>query len=280
MATYRGDIGRQTDDFVLHDFAFVCLNKGARRRHKNCNRQCFSCGLSSKVRLSLTQGRPDVRLVAPSAAHAEAVQALANRALNISVIHNPNVYDVKTRIRQPVGRLQFGYVGRLEEDKGFGTFLALARRFGGRAVFIAAGEGAMAHEAQMHTASNHIRYLGQVTKSEMNGVYDSLDVLLVPSKWRENFPGVCVEAVLAGLPVLGAHMGGIPEVITDGSTGRLLPPDDLESWAVAVEDLIVHPELVTAYSSNAAAEGRRFDPAVSFSKYRKLIEEMIANSAI
>jgi len=262
--------------FVLPDFAFVCLNKGARRNDRNCSQQCLDCGLSSRLRIALARRRNAVCFVAPSAAHAEAVKRLAGGALDVTVIHNPNKYTVKSRTRLPVTRLQFGYVGRLEEDKGFSTFLALARKFADRARFVVAGEGAMVAEAEASAASGYIRYLGQVSKSQICDVYDSLDALLVPSKWRENFPGVCVEALLSGLPVIGSAIGGIPEIIKDQVTGRLLPPDDIGKWEQVLEEIVSAPALIEDYSRNALSEGARFDPAASLSRYRDLVRQMTA----
>lgn len=265
--------------FVLPDFAFVCLNKGARRSDRNCGQQCLDCKLSSKLRIALARHSNAVCFVAPSAGHAQAVEKLAGGALDISVIHNPNKYAVKPRVRVPVADLQFGYVGRLEKDKGFATFLALACKFAGRATFIVAGEGAMADAAEASARSGQIRYLGQVAKSQMCDVYDSLDALLVPSRWRENFPGVCVEAVLSGLPVIGSKIGGIPEIITDHLTGRLLPPDDLDQWESVLEEIIAAPKLVADYSRNALADGARFDPSASLSRYRDLVVQMTTKTS-
>ena len=56
------------------------------------------------------------------------------------------------------------------------------------------------------------------------------------------YPGVCVQAALAGVPVLGSRIGGIPEIVMDGETGRLLAPDDLDAWRAATEELVAHPE--------------------------------------
>lgn len=265
--------------FVLPDFAFVCLNKGARRKDRNCERQCFDCGLSSKLRIALARRSNAAHFVAPSAAHGKAIENLAGGAIDVSVIHNPNKYTVKPRARSPESGLQFGYVGRLEGDKGFATFLALARRFMGRATFVVAGEGAMAEVAETSAMAGHIRYLGQVSKSQICDVYDSLDALIVPSRWRENFPGVCVEALMSGLPVIGADIGGIPEIIKDRITGRLVPPDDLDRWQSVLEEIIGTPMLIAEYSRNALAEGARFDPAVSLSRYRDLVVQMTTKAS-
>ncbi|MEY9463592.1 glycosyltransferase involved in cell wall biosynthesis [Bradyrhizobium ottawaense] len=260
--------------FILHDFSFVCLNKGARRRGKNCEKQCVDCKLSSRFRIALAQSRQGICLVAPSEAHAESVRKLSGASLQTLVIHNPNVYLIKSRARVPAEQLKFGYVGRLEEDKGFGTFLSLARKFSGKADFVVAGEGAMTAEAVAAAAAGQIRYLGQVPQSEMSEVYDQLDVLVVPSKWRENFPGVCVQAAMSGLPIIGSVIGGIPEIVTDHKTGRLIAPNDTDGWESAVEEFVSNRELVATYSRNALLDGDRFDPVKNMSKYRDLVLQM------
>lgn len=68
-----------------------------------------------------------------------------------------------------------------------------------------------------------VSWLGQ--REDVPAVMHALDVLVVPSR-HEGMGRVCVEAMAAGTVVVGAHTGGIPEVVLDGDTGLLFDPDD------------------------------------------------------
>jgi glycosyltransferase involved in cell wall biosynthesis len=65
-------------------------------------------------------------------------------------------------------------------------------------------------------------------------VMAALDVLALPSVRSEAFPQVIAQALAVGTPVVGTTVGGIPELIRDGETGRLVPPGDSQALAHAI----------------------------------------------
>jgi glycosyltransferase involved in cell wall biosynthesis len=69
-------------------------------------------------------------------------------------------------------------------------------------------------------------------------------------------PLVVLEAMAAGLPVVASRVSGIPEVVVDGETGRLVPPEDPERLAEALAELIADP---TEARRRGAAGRRRVD---------------------
>ncbi len=66
--------------------------------------------------------------------------------------------------------------------------------------------------------------------------YSAMDILALPSIEPDTFGRVLVEAQAAGLPVLGAAMGGIPEAVGVGRSGRILPPGDFQAWRRAIAE--------------------------------------------
>jgi glycosyltransferase involved in cell wall biosynthesis len=74
-------------------------------------------------------------------------------------------------------------------------------------------------------------FLGPFPPDALDGVFRGLDVLVVPSVWPENSPLVIHEAFMRGVPVIASHIGGIPEIVTDGRSGFLFPPGDVEKLA-------------------------------------------------
>ena len=65
-----------------------------------------------------------------------------------------------------------------------------------------------------------------------------LDVLVVPSRWYENAPGVIFEAFAAGMPVIATDLGGMSEFVKPGKNGLLFALDDAEDLAGRLRALI------------------------------------------
>jgi glycosyltransferase involved in cell wall biosynthesis len=68
------------------------------------------------------------------------------------------------------------------------------------------------------------------------------DLLLLPSE-MESFGLVALEAMACGVPVVASRVGGIPEVVLDGQTGRLCTPGDIKGMAEAALEILSNPYL-------------------------------------
>ena len=84
-------------------------------------------------------------------------------------------------------------------------------------------------------------------------VMAALDVLTLPSIRSEAFPQVIPQALAVGTPVVGTTIGGIPEIIQDRVTGRLVPPEDARALADAVLDLLRDPGAARAMAQRGQA---------------------------
>jgi hypothetical protein len=77
------------------------------------------------------------------------------------------------------------------------------------------------------------------------GLAGPLKILIaVPSRGLETGPLVALEAFAAGVPVLGANLGGIAELVQSGIDGFLVPPDDVAALAAAIARFEENPHLV------------------------------------
>ena len=77
-----------------------------------------------------------------------------------------------------------------------------------------------------------------IAPDEVIGLMADYDLIAVPSRWLETGPLVALEAFAAGVPVLGANLGGIAELVRDGVDGVLVAADDPAAWAAAIERLV------------------------------------------
>lgn len=88
---------------------------------------------------------------------------------------------------------------------------------------------------------DNVNFVGFVEHQHMPSQYARADLFVLPSR-RESFGLVLAEAMACGLPVVSTTTGAIPEVIDDGVTGLLVPPEDPHALADAINSLVSDPE--------------------------------------
>lgn len=123
------------------------------------------------------------------------------------------------------------FVGRLSAEKGIGRLIDTWR--GIDMPLRVAGGGPLESELRS-AAPQNVTFLGQIPRDRIRGEMERASVLVVPSEWHEVFGMVVVEAFAAGLPVLAARSGALPELVQDGATGRIFEPGDTASLQRAV----------------------------------------------
>ena len=96
-----------------------------------------------------------------------------------------------------------------------------------------------------------VQFMGAFDRERTADVYAQIDVLVVPSLWLENSPLVIHEAFMAGIPVVGARIGGIAGLVDDGRTGVLYEPTSAGELAGVLRQLIADPERLRALTELA-----------------------------
>jgi glycosyltransferase involved in cell wall biosynthesis len=122
------------------------------------------------------------------------------------------------------------FAGAVVESKGVETMieaLPLLSRYIDRFRLLVAGWGDERYLSDLRRRDpSVVKVLGRVPFEEMRALYAIADLTLVPSIWYDNSPLVIYESLLAGTPVLGSEIGGIPELIQRERTGYVFPPGD------------------------------------------------------
>jgi glycosyltransferase involved in cell wall biosynthesis len=135
-----------------------------------------------------------------------------------------------------------GTVGRLSPEKNIALFVSAAEAIGTvmpGARFVVAGDGperaALERESAERGLSGRILFLGD--RADIPSVLSGMDIFVLPSA-TEGLPNAVMEAMAAGLPVVATRVGGTPEVVTEGVTGRLVDPGDAGAISRVVVELL------------------------------------------
>ena len=79
-------------------------------------------------------------------------------------------------------------------------------------------------------------YVKALKPEEVTEVLKQYDVLILPTYWSgEGYPGIIIEALSVGLPVISTNWGGIPEILTDGENGFIVAPKDVDQLVDAIK---------------------------------------------
>ena len=154
--------------------------------------------------------------------------------------------------------------GKLSKDKGTDTLIEVAKRMPEQK-FVFAGYGPSIEK--MEGVSN-IEYVGFKGGEELYKLIAEAKLSVCPSEMYENCPFSVIESVSLGTPVVGAKMGGIPELIEEGKTGELFEAGNVEKLEDAIRKIIKTSRITEEYIKNCF--GAKYETSETY--YKKLME--------
>lgn len=155
------------------------------------------------------------------------------------------------------------YFGRFAAEKGIDMLLAACRELT-EVQFVFAGSGSM--EGELAGAPN-VKYVGFQQGDALKKLIAEARFTVYPSVWYENCPLSVMESIASGTPVIGARIGGIPELIEDGKTGLLFESGNVQELTKQIRRL--WDDAALRASCEAACRAQHFDTAEEYA--RKLL---------
>ena len=154
-------------------------------------------------------------------------------------------------------------VGRAVEKKGFDVLLAALGRLDAglwwRFIHIGGGAGLDSLKAQARDLgiADRVQFRGPQAFDEVLAAYRAADLFVLPCRIagngdRDGLPNVLLEAQSQSLAVISTTVSAVPELVIHGSTGYLVPPDDIGALTQALESLIADPVLRIRYGTTGA----------------------------
>jgi glycosyltransferase involved in cell wall biosynthesis len=207
------------------------------------------------------------RVVANSQAAAARLRLEGVPAAKIDVINNGIDLASFAPCRYTMRPRRIATVACLREEKRIDLLIEAAPSVLAKypdAEFWIIGDGSC-REALLALARNmgvchRFRFLGH--REDVASLLSQVDLFVLPSR-SEAFPNSLTEAMAAGLPAIATAVGGIPELITDGQTGRLVPTGNPVALAGAMLDLLNEP---TRAVELGRAARRRIEQTYSFDR--------------
>lgn len=215
--------------------------------------------------------------IVPSPSIARRMETWSDRRGWIAVI--PNAVDLehfRTTATTSTGGSQprrVGFIGRLDPVKRVPDLLEAIASLPSTYRLNVYGDGVMRSKLERlivkSNLSGRVQLHGQVT--DVPGAFGTIDLLVLPSD-AEGFGLVLIEAMAAGVPVIGTNVDGIRDVIRAGETGLLVPPRNPAALAAAIQRLAEDAQLRERLIDNARRDVEaRFSWPPVLAQYRSLL---------
>jgi glycosyltransferase involved in cell wall biosynthesis len=147
---------------------------------------------------------------------------------------------------------------RLAAQKALDVMLSAVARLPPNVLLVVLGQGPDEQKLKSMSAAaglgERVRWLGW--RDDGADWINAADVFSLSSNW-EGVPLAAQEAIALGTPVVSTEVGGMPELIADGSSGRLVPKGDAEALAGALSEVLNSPETAARYAERALVDLRR-----------------------
>jgi glycosyltransferase involved in cell wall biosynthesis len=172
-----------------------------------------------------------------------------------------------------------GIVANFRAQKAYPDLLRAARVLleqGMPVRFVSIGQGPLEEEirALHHRLKLGDRFLLMGYRADATRLMSGFDILALTSLW-EGTPLVIMEALALGLPVVATNVGGVPEVVTDGVNGLLVPPHRPDLVADALTKLILDPDLRARLGHASTGRADRFDISRAIEKTEAIYEQSV-----
>jgi glycosyltransferase involved in cell wall biosynthesis len=170
------------------------------------------------------------------------------------------------------------YFGRLAKEKGVLTLLKAMKK-AKEVKLRVVGEGPERAEleeyASQHNLAN-VRFDGVKGGDELKSLVGNSRFVVVPSEWYDNSPLVIYESSALGKPVIGARIGGIPELIEDNRTGFHFEAGNADELADKITHLDSRPERISEFGRQARVMAEReFEPERHYERIHSWYRELV-----
>jgi glycosyltransferase involved in cell wall biosynthesis len=182
----------------------------------------------------------------------------ALRKDGIESIHIPNATELFAYTPIDLMSQELLFVGRLEDTKGvqfimkampniLSIFPDARLSIAGRGSY----EERLRELAKELKIENSVRFMGHLSRDELQSAYNTSSLVIMPSVWPESFGLVGIEAMSAGRPVMATNIGGTSDWLRDNHAGFAIGVENAEEISEKVIAYLQDPNLRTQMSENA-----------------------------
>jgi len=171
----------------------------------------------------------------------------------------------------PAKKSFYCYIGRISKEKGIETLLRVASQLPDYHLKII-GEGPLLNDLKKQFQASHVEFLGFKPWEEISMILRKSLFSVIPSEWYENNPLSAIESLILGTPILGANIGGIPELIQENKNGLLFKSGDEKDLAEKITMMFLlskkqfNPIVISSEAKNKYSAENYYDQLIKLYK--------------
>ena len=263
------DRNKQICELCMKGKYFNCIKK---KCIKNSNLKSILGAIEGKYyRLRKVYNKKISYIITPSEFYKEKLIEDGENEKNVEAIHNfihLEDYNLETSDKG------YGlYIGRLSKEKGILNLVEAFSRLQGEKLYIA-GDGPEKEKIEKiienRDLQDNIKLLGYLKQDDVKKYIKNARFIVVPSIWCENCPYSILETQAIGKPVIGADIGGIPELVKDKENGLIYKYDSIDELETKMKLLFENQELAEQYGKKAKEYAEKFYSTETY--YDKIIK--------
>jgi glycosyltransferase involved in cell wall biosynthesis len=263
---------------TLRDYYLLCSRSALFRDGSTCMRRCTGCKVMTANRRSASQLVDAVVSISEYVLNCHTQRGYFSAAPS-SVIYNIGGTDTARSPRnEQADTLVFGYIGRLEDEKGIRVVLEATRYLSGanwRLRIAGVGLERYVDTLKRRFSDPRIEWLGFTTAQQF---YASIDVTIVSSVWPEPLSRTVIETFASGKSAICAQSGGIPEIAILGKVVATYPAKDARALAGLMDNALVDTDL---WRSGGFRDGNAlnlFTDTSIVARYRAMYQDVVEGS--
>ena len=269
------DKDKQICELCMKGKYFNCIKK---KCIKNSNLKSVLGAIEGKYyRLKKVYNKKISYIITPSEFYKEKLIEDGENEKNIEAIHNfIHLEDYNLDISDKGYGL---YIGRLAKEKGILNLVEAFSRIQGERLYIA-GDGPEKEKIEKiienRDLQDNIKLLGYLNQDEVKKYIKNARFIVVPSIWYENCPYSILETQAIGKPVIGADIGGIPELVKDKENGLVYRYNSIDELETKMKLLFENKELAEQYGKKAKEYAEKFyNKETYYDKIIKIYEKVL-----
>lgn len=277
---------------TVHDYKIICPISTRLKRNKNtvctdkfgrtCKRDCLFWRVYLYERVKRNIHKKLLKnidlFISPSKFMKEMLEESFPKVV---LLHHGVEIPSSAKIMIPKGN-ELLYIGRLSKEKGVKYLLMAMPKIievFPDVMLNVVGEGPEKDHLQTFSTKTgiykNVKFWGGLPHEKISEIYKSNSITIIPSIWPENSPMVIYESMCYGRPVIGSDIGGIPDLVDNGRTGYLIPPENPDLLADKVIEILSKKNLLGYMSKNARRKAEKdFDMKNHIQKILKIYNNM------